>query len=214
VTPPGTVQLTREEHDRLQGEARTAKARAKKLEDAQADRERDERIEAQRAAGEFDTALGEERKEKDRLRQELEQRDVRDAVRDHISGLGLSGSKAAGLLRLVDLSTIDVGDSGAPDPTAVEAVVAATIGQYPDLFNLESAQQPPNKEGRMKRTPGPAAPPSASHDATPSDYLSPEEYTNTPHKIRMTPEFQERARKSRPHWPTVLPANTFAIGEG
>jgi hypothetical protein len=214
VTPPGTVQLTVEEHSRLQAEARTAKKRAAKLEEEKTSREAADAAEAARAAGEFDTALHIEREEAKRLREQLAARDVTDAVRDAILSQGFTGSRASGLQRLVNAKAIEVID-GVPDPDGVTAAVAATIEQYPDLFQTSAPASPaPEEEGApMRRTPGPAAPPNANLDGAPPDYVSPQEYVKTPHKVRITPEFRERVRKSRPHWPVKIPATSFTVDQ-
>lgn len=220
ASPPaeGQVTLSKAEHDRLQAEARTAKRRAQKLEEEQRERERKEREEAARAAGDFDTELAKGRAEREALERKLAERDTCDAIRDHISSLGYSGSKAAGLLKLIDVGNIPIVD-GEPDGQSVEDAVAATIAQYGDLFALpaepsgEEAAGGEQERRPMRRNPGPASPPDASKDATPPDYVSPEEYVATPHAVRMSPEFRARVAKSRPFWPNKVPATTFAVGQ-
>lgn len=213
--PPGTVSLTKEEHDRLQADARTAKRKLATLEEANTAREAADEAEAARAAGDFDKALRVGREETERLQGQLSLRDVTDAVRDEISSLGYSGSRAGGLQRLVDAKAIATVE-GAPDPDGVTAAVAATIAQYPDLFQIEGSETPgaEEEEKGMRRTPGPAAPTKASLDAKPPDYIAPEAYASYPHEVRMTPEFQERVRKSRPHWPKKVPATSFSVDQG
>jgi len=212
VLPPDTVVLTRAEHDRLQAEARTAKRRAEQLSKQQADREAAEQQEAQRAAGEFDAALKASNDKVKALERSNMLRDVRDTVREQISALGYAGARASALMRLVDVNSL-VGDgSAAPDEDTIATAIEATLALYPDLFQVEGAA--PEGKKPMKRTPGPATPPAARKDHFPPDYLSPEEYVDTPHAVRMTKSFQDRVANSRPHWPKIIPANTFALGQG
>ena len=126
ATPPGTVSLTAAEHDRLQADARTAKRRLAKMEEDEVARTAAEQAEAARAAGDFDEALRIERDATQGLRDQLTLRDVSDAIREEISGLGYSGSRASGLQRLVNARTVEMVD-GAADPDGVTAAVAATM---------------------------------------------------------------------------------------
>lgn len=213
-TPPGTVSLTVEEHDRLQAENRTSRKKLVKLEEDETARKAAEAVETARLAGDFDTSLGLERAEKERLKTQLALRDVSDAVREEISALGFSGTRATGLQKLVSIKDIEVAD-GSPSHEGVQLAVAATIAQYPDLFQAEETETPdPTKEVTpMRRKPGPAAPPNTSLENTPPDFVSPEEYVNTPHAVRMTRDFQERVRKSRPYWPVKVPATSFSVDQ-
>jgi hypothetical protein len=208
--PPGTVQLTTEEHNRLQADARTARRRADKLEQDAKAREDREAQEAAKAAGDFDTALRIEREKGERLEREATERDVRDAVRDHIIGLGYSGSRVTALQKLV--STTEIGE--AHDADTIAAVVATTISQYPDLFIVKDDAPEGGSAPRVRRTPGPSTPPDdASRAASDPDYISPQEYLDTPHAVRHSPEFRARVDKSRPHWPTSVSATAFTVGQ-
>lgn len=202
----GSVTLSKEEHDRIQAEARVAQRKLAKLEKEQADRVEREKAEAARAAGDFDEALRLEREKREKLEAAVLKRDVRDAVRDVIAAKGVVGSKAAALMRLVDVDSLAAGGD-IPVPELIEEQVDATVALFPDLF----VAIPEDPEPRVKRTPGPASPPAAKRDDRTPDYVSPEEYQNTPHEIRLSPEFRDRVRQSRPHWPKIVPANTFSV---
>lgn len=220
AVPPGMVVLTQAEHNRLQAATRANAKREK----AERERQDAERLKAAREAGEFDSALAQERERTNRLERQLVMRDVRDAVRDQISALGYSGSRATGLMKLVDLDGLMGDGAEMPDADSVSAAVDATVAQFPDLFALPAADgdapaavtpgaRPPAAKP-ARRPMGPAAPPDAKRSGLPADYVSPEEYSTTPHAVRHGLEFRERVRKSRPYWPTKVPADSFAVGQG
>ena len=208
--PASTVQLTEAEYARMQGENRVLRRRAEKAEKLETDRKAKDDDAAAEAAGEFQKGIANAKARADAAEDRLRQRDVRDSVRDYIATIGLTSTKAAALLRLVDIGHVDEDAS----QESIEASVAVVLQQYPDLFVVEADPNNGTPETpRMRRTPGPSAPPDAQKDSLPANYLSPEEYVATPQPVRLTESFRSRIADSRPFWPKTLPATTFAIGE-
>ena len=206
---PGTVQLSESEYNRMQAENRTLRRKQEKAEKADSDRAAKEATDAAAAAGDFQKGVDDANTRADDAEDRLKQRDVSDAVRDHISSLGLSSTKGLALLRLVDLKNVDDDISS----ESVEASVAVVLQQYPDLFTTpaESGDEGDPKEQRMRRQAGPSSPPDAEKSTLPPNYLSPEEYLNTPQAVRYSDAFRARVEESRPFWPNIVSANTFAI---
>lgn len=207
--PAGTVAVDPAEWNRVNAENRRLRKQQEKAEKAERDRKAQEDVEAAEAAGEFQKGVDAANKRADDAEAKLAEREIRDAVRDYIGTLGLSGSKAAALLRLVDLKIVDE-----DAPESVEAAVGVVLQQYPDLFAGEttpSSDDTDKETRRMRRQPGPSSPPDAEKTTLPADYVSPEEYVATPREVRYTDDFRARVAKSRPYWPKILPANTFAI---
>lgn len=211
-TAPDVVQLDRKEHDRLQAELRRAQKALKDKEEAEAEARRQAAQKAAEERGDFETALKEEQKERERLKAQLAERDKKDAVRDAIAGVGLVGTKANLVRRLVDLSLVTETD-GVYD---AQAAVQAVVDEYPDLFGTETSEEDPSQaeptQRRVLRGAAPAvrrgAAPAAQHPAVPFEgYISPEEYAATPSAVRKTSkDFQQRVEASRPYWPKTISA--------
>jgi hypothetical protein len=200
--PPGpTSQVTIEktEFDRLQAEARRATKALRDREAADESKRAQDAANAAAAAGEFNKALEIERAEKARLADQLALRDRKDSLQDEILRRNLSGSQARMLGRLVDVS----GESFDP-ATAVEAVLA----EYPDLFAPPAA---PEISAPPVRRAGPV-PPANPTSAPFAGYISPQEYDRFPHRVRLTPDFQQRVAASRPYWPTTFDARQLPTG--
>jgi hypothetical protein len=189
-----TVTLSKKEHDRLQAEARRA---AKALADRQkADQKRDEeaRLAAQREAGEFDAALRDANKKAQEAEERAARAERRSEVADVIAQRGFTGSKASALAKLVGT-----------DGTADEAV-EQVMQQFPDLFSA-AATPPADPKPKQPRVAGPATP--SRSQSTPEGFISQEEYASTPISIRLTPEFQRRAKESEPYWPAQFNSGMF-----
>jgi len=192
------VTLSKAEHDRLQAENRRLKKERADLEAA--DKERENAAAAARAieAGRFDEALGVERAEKARLLRELQTRDAREAVRAEVASLGVTPEMVAACCDLVKLDAISP-----DDPSTVKAAVDAAKAAYPAIFADSPAPR--------RRANSPAVPPEGQpNDGKPSGYVSPEEYMNTAHSVRVSREFSQRVENSKPFWPTKVPRTTFA----
>lgn len=216
ATPPAdTVTIDRSEHDRIQAENRRLKKAAKDREEQEAQAKAQREADAARAAGDFDKALGIERAEKERLQGLLQQRNARDAVVAEAAARGLNAEQARALARLTETSGIETDDLGEVRADQVATAVEATLQAYPNMFKAGPATPPSDdgKGGKPRRQAGPATP-TGDGGGKPEGYVSPEEYTATPQEVRHTAEFQARVARSRPYWPKVVPANSFASDPG
>jgi len=108
----------------------------------------------------------------------------RTRIAEVVADLGLRGSNAEAIRRLVDLED--------PDPALTAAAQAHVLG-------LLREPAPP----KVRRAAGPACPPGFSEVTVrhPASYVSREEYLATPALERLSEKFQARVRVSRPHWP-------------
>lgn len=201
--PPGHIVLAEAEHSRLQAELRQANKRLAQIEEQRLAREREEKIESERAAGRFDAALAEERIAREKAEQRAVRAEKAQQLRDLISDRGLTGERAAALRKLVDLDAQDLA-------TEVEA----TIEAFPNLFGTSEPSPPPADPQRMVRRPGPTTPPATpptqnKYNRLPADFVTPEEYLDTPMHVRYSDEFRKRVEASKPHWPKKIKASDF-----
>lgn len=192
--PPGAVFLSQEEHNRNQAELRVLRKAQKALQE----KEEKEASERARAAGEFDKLVANERQKRIEAEERASALERRQQVSDAIVARGLTGERAAALVRLVD-STIE--DAAA----AVEDAVA----KFPSLFGPETPATPAPPPAPKRAPVGPATPPSApqsgaSGKSLPDGYLSPEEFMATPPQVRATAAFQARIAISQPHWEQMV----------
>lgn len=206
--PAGYVQLSEAEHNRDQAALRKLRREQDQREAADSERQRQE----QEARGQYDAALETERQQRVAAQARLRDLAVQGAVRDAVMAEGLSGEKAAALTRLVPTSSLTVGEDGTVDLAAAREAVQSTRSQYASLFGEQSATPPADPAtppAAPQRPQPPATPPPPSGDA---GLVTMEEYLETPQHIRMTPEFQERVKRSEHTWPKEVPASSFAQG--
>lgn len=207
--PEGMVLLDKATHDAQGGELRRVKRELQQRKDADEDRERQEREKAAREAGDFERLSEIEVEKRQALEARVRRAELGEALRDEIAGRGYSGEKAAAIKRLVDPNTVQYDNEGVPIGASVMAAVDRVVATYPNMFG-EAAEVERMAQPAQPRTParGPSTPP-AEAPKLPSDFLSQEEYSNTPWEIRRTPEFQERAKRSEHFWPKVVHRSTF-----
>ena len=107
----------------------------------------------------------------------------RIVIAEAVADLGLRGSNAEAIRRLVPLED--------PDPALTAAAQAHVLGLL---------REPPAPK---RRSAGPACPPGFSEVTVrhPVGFLTREEFMATPVEERLTPKFLERVRISRPRWP-------------
>jgi hypothetical protein len=213
TVPDGMVLVEKATHDAQGGELRRAKRDLAKSQDADAERERTERETAAKEAGDYEKLAGIEAERREKLEKRLRRAELGDALRDEISGRGFSGEKAAALKRLVDPDTVQYSDDNTPLSASLMVAVDRVVGAYPTMFGKEEKPASDEQPGRTARPRGPSTPP-ADAAKQPADFVSQEEYTNTPWETRMTPEFQERVSRSEHLWPKTVHRSTFQQAPG
>jgi hypothetical protein len=207
TVPDGMVLVEKATHDAQGGELRRVKRDLAKRDEADEERTRTEREATAKDAKDYDTLAGIEAERREKLEKRLRRAELGDALRDEISGRGFSGEKAAALKRLVDPDTVQYDDDDTPLQASLMAAVDRVMGSYPTMFGTEkpAGDEQPGKTARPR---GPSTPP-ADAAKLPTDFVSQEEYTNTPWETRMTPEFQERVSRSEHLWPKTVHRSTF-----
>jgi hypothetical protein len=207
VLPEGMVLVEKATHDAQGGELRRVRKALSEREAADEEREREDREKTAREAGDFEQLAGIEKEKRGKLEARLRKAELGDALRDDISGRGYSGEKAAALKRLVDPDTVQYDSDGVPLQASLMAAVDRVITSYPSMFEQEKPEAPAD-HGKPPRQPGPSTPPNAA-DALPTDFVSQDEYANTPWAVRRTPEFQERVKHSEHLWPSLVHRSEF-----
>jgi hypothetical protein len=198
------VTVSQAEYNRMQAETRRLRKETedrKRREEEAASKQREEDA---KARGDFKAALAERDKRVLEAEARADRAEAKNRLRDEIASRGITGSKAGALMRLVDLDSL-VGQ----DSAAVTAAVEDAVLEFPDLF---AAPPEPTPEPGRPRRPAPSSPPDSGQPQLPEGFLSMEEYSRTPIGVRHTPEFQARADKSKPYWPTSVPASSFNRG--
>ena len=211
--PTGYIQLSEAEHNRAQAELRKLRKSDEARQTAEAERQRLDH----EARGQYDAALETERTQRQAAEARVRDMAVQGALRDAVMAEGLTGEKAAALLRLVPTTQVAVDSDGNPDAAAASAAVKATRAQFGSLFDVVAtpAPTPPTDPAGTPAAPAarvapPATPPPPSDG---SGLLTMEEYAATPREVRMTPEFQDRVKRAEHTWKKKpVPAGSFAQG--
>lgn len=211
---PAPLNVDPAEWNRIQAENRRLKKAAKDREETDARKKAEEDAAAAKAAGDFDRALGVKDDENERLRQQLQQRDARDAVVAEAAARGLNAEQGRALARLTDIAGVETDDLGEVRADQVASAVDATLQAYPNMFQAAPAPGTPGDPppARPRRGTVPGTPP--REPAKPEGFVTMEEYIATPQEVRLSPEFQKRVQKSRPYWPKIVPAKSFASDPG
>lgn len=208
ATPPGVpaghVAISEAEHNRMNAELRKLKKDAGDREAADAAAATTAEREAAEARGAYDAALAAEQTARAAAEAKLAEVSVGEALMTEVTRLGFAGEQAAALLNLTDKSGIT------PEAGASEAIAAA-VAKYPALFK-QSPQTPAVQTIHQNQAPppGPASTQySQGHEGV-EGFVTMEEYLRTPQPERLTDAFQARVEKSRPYWPSEVPASSFA----
>lgn len=199
--PEGFVLVPRKEHDAIQGDLRRTRKRLKDIEDEQEEKERRERVEAATAAGKFDEAVGMERQAREAAQRRADRAVIGSAITDYLLTHDFTGEQARAIKQLVDRDAIQM-DDGEPVEDSVGAAVKAVLDRFPNLF--KQREEEPTQPSKPGRRAGPATPPQDHRGGKPADYVSPEEYSETPIDVRYSPEFRERVKRSEAFWPKVI----------
>ncbi len=206
ATPPAGVQVDATEWNRIQAENRRMRKEAKERKDADEARKAKEAADAAKAAGDFDKAIGIEREQNDKLREQLRQTKVAEAIGAAAASRGLSAEQVTAAKNLASIDGVQTDDLGEPNPDQVNAALDAAVGQYPNLFKAETPTEPTRQPRRG------ASPATPVVDASkPEGFISMEEYAALPMDVRRSPEIQKRLAMSRPYYGgNTIPANSFA----
>ncbi len=188
------------EHDAVQGDLRRIRKENATLKQADTDRQRNERTDAAKATGDFDTALGEERSATAAANARASKAELGDAITDVLLTRSYTGEQARAIRQLVDRESVEMDTNGEPVAASVTAAVDAVVTQYPNLFDNTAPPPPDTPAQRAPRRPGPATPAPGVMDGKPEGFISQEEYSNTPQAIRFTADFRKRVELSEPFW--------------
>jgi hypothetical protein len=200
-----TIALSKRQHDQLFGENRTLKEKLRKVEEAEAKRERDKLA----AEGRYEDAVrvADEAREAAELRATNLAREA--AVRDAALRRGWTPDQVTAAVDLAALDSVQLGEDGRAVDATVETALDALAGKYASIFTTPAPGGDAGaRPSEPAPTPGPTNPPAAG--APFSGYVSPEEYVRTPQNIRMSADFQKRVHLSKPHWPQKVRSDTFA----
>ena len=200
AVPEGFVLVKQTEHDAAQGDLRRTRKELATRKEADEARERQDRADAAKAAGDFDTALGEERSITATANARASKAELGDAIVDVLLSREYTGEQATAIKQLVDRESVELDSNGVPVPFSVTEAVDSVVKRFPNLFNPEKPAAPAT-DTRAPRRAGPATPPPESEGAKPEGFISQEEYTNTPRAIRYTDAFRARVAISEPFWP-------------
>jgi hypothetical protein len=206
--PEGHVAISQAEHDAMQGENRRLKAAAKKQADAEVEAESARRQAAEQSAGNMDAALQIANDRVAVAEARVTKLSIGNQLSDAIGASGFAGEQASALRGLVDLDAIPTDDAGTPEAGAVDAAVSAVVTKYPALFKKEKPAPSGDETPAPPRRP--VTPSNPANQGGGDDLITMEEYLATPVEVRLTEDFQARAKRSEHTWPKAVNANSFA----
>ncbi len=207
--PDGMVLVDKATHDAQGGELRRVKRELDTRKEADEVKDREQRESTAKEAGDFETLKGIETEKRQGLEARLRRAELGDALRDEISGRGFSGEKSNAIKKLVDSESVQYDEDNTPLPASVMAAVDRVLTTYPDMFGTGQQAAEDTEVVQPKPKPkGPSTPP-AEAPQLPSDFVSQEEYANTPWEVRRSAEFQERVKRSEHLWPKLVHRSAF-----
>lgn len=199
AVPEGFVLVKQTDHDSVQGDLRRTRKELATRKDADTARESKDRVDAAKAVGDFDTALGEERNITRAANARASKAELGDAIVDVLLSREYTGEQATAIKQLVDRDAVELDSNGVPVPASVAAAVDSVVERFPNLFNPVKPEVPA-ADAKAPRRPGPATPPPGSEGVKPEGFVSQEEYANTPRMVRYTDAFRARVALSEPFW--------------
>ncbi len=209
--PEGHIAVSQSEFDGNQAELRRLRKKDHDRSQADTDAESRRLQEAQVVAGNTDAAIQTADARAEAAEARAANAEISVQLSDIIAAKGYSGEKGTALKGLVDVAAIPRGGDGLPEAGGLDAAVDSVTTRYSSLFKKDTtASEEDSNPSTTRKAVAPATP--LDDGVQSGDYMTPEEYTETPLAVRLTTEFQGRARRSEHKWPKVVKASTFAQG--
>jgi hypothetical protein len=212
------IEITKAEHDAQNAELRLLRKEKRDREKAKADAEREKAQKEAAASGDYEKGIELERAEKRAAQDRARRAELKLALSEAGEAREWNANQRKLATKLIDFESLEFSDDGEPLPESLSDVLDAIAAEYPEAFGAAKSadsKDPDDAEPRKKsarKTPGSMP---KDHGGAPVEgYISPEEYADTPPNVRHSAAFQKRVEVSRDHWPTKVPHDAFAGGQG